>query len=59
MKKVMLGVWALAPVLAFAAPADPSTIVTDASTVFDSVSVLVVGMVGFFIIVKIVKAIRK
>jgi len=43
---------------AVAAPADPSGIVTDASTLFDTVSVLVVAMVGFYILVRVVRKIR-
>jgi len=45
--------------MAQAVPADPSDIVTDASTLFDTVSVLVVAMVAFYILVRVVKGIRK
>jgi branched-subunit amino acid ABC-type transport system permease component len=38
---------------------DPSTIVTTATTACTSVCVLVAGAVGFFIVVKVVKWIRK
>ena len=38
---------------------DPSTITSTATTVFNGVTVLVVAMVGFFIVVRIVKGIRK
>ena len=44
---------------AHAADPDASTIVTTASTTFGTVGTLVVSTVGFFIIVKIVKWIRK
>lgn len=39
--------------------ADATTIVTTATDAFEAVSVLVVAMVAFFIIVRIVKGIRK
>lgn len=42
-----------------AAAADPDTIVTDATATFEAVTVLVVAMVAFFIIVRIVKGIRR
>ena len=62
MKKVMavVGVVGLgaAAALADGAP-DASSIVTTASTTFDTVGALVASAVGFFIIVKIVKWIRK
>lgn len=38
---------------------DPSTIVTTATTVVTSVCVLVAGTVGFFVVVRVVKWIRK
>jgi len=57
--KFGLGALALAPVLAQAQAADAADIVTTATTAFEAVSVLVVAMVGFFIIVRIVKGIRK
>jgi len=38
---------------------DPTTLVSTATTVFNTVTVLVVAMVGFYIIVRIVKGIRK
>jgi hypothetical protein len=38
---------------------DASTIVTTATTTFNAVGVLVAGAVGFFVIVKIVKWVRK
>jgi hypothetical protein len=62
MKKVMATVGAVvvggAAALADGAP-DASTIVSTASTTFDTVGALVASAVGFFIIVKIVKWIRK
>jgi len=58
-KKSLLGLAALSPAPLFAAAADATTITTTATTAFEAVSVLVVAMVGFFIIVRIVKGIRK
>lgn len=59
MKKLMLAGLALSPSALFAAVADPAGVVTTATTTFEAVSVLVVAMVGFFILVRIVKGIRK
>jgi len=44
---------------ASAAAADPTDVIADATAAFDLVTVLVVAMVGFYIIVRIVKGIRK
>ena len=54
----------LASVLAFNAQAadpvgDATAIVTSATTVFNAVATLVVAMVGFFVIIRIVKGVRK
>jgi len=57
--KLLLGLAALTPAPLFAAAADAAGIVTTATTAFEAVTVLVVAMVGFFIIVRIVKGIRK
>jgi len=54
-----LGVLGFAALPAHAAYTDPAPIVDTATTVFNTVTVLVVAMVGFFIIVRIVKGIRK
>jgi len=43
----------------FAAAASATSITTTATTAFEAVTVLVVAMVGFFIVVRIVKGIRK
>ena len=59
---VGVGVSALAGTTAHAQSSstpDASTIVSTAQTTFDSVGALVAAAVGFFIIVKIVKWIRK
>ena len=57
---VGLGAWVLSGTNARADGApDVSTIVSTASTTFDTVGALVASAVGFFIIVKIVKWIRK
>jgi len=59
---VGLGVAAMAETTAHAQSSstpDASTIVTTAQTTFDAVGALVAAAVGFFIIVKIVKWIRK
>jgi hypothetical protein len=62
MKKVLATAGAVvvgaAAAMADGAP-DASTIVTTAQTTFDSVGALVAAAVGFFVIVKIVKWIRK
>lgn len=42
-----------------AAAADAATITATATTAFEAVSTLVVAMVAFFIVVRIVKGIRK
>lgn len=42
-----------------AAAADAATLVTTATTAFEAVTVLVVAMVGFYLIVRIVKGIRR
>jgi len=49
----------LLPTSVQAAAASASGITATATTAFEAVSVLVVAMVGFFIIVRIVKGIRK
>jgi energy-converting hydrogenase Eha subunit C len=56
-----LAVVALAalPLSVHAAAADASDITATATSAFEAVSTLVVAMVGFFIIVRIVKGIRK
>lgn len=60
MKKVLaLGAVALAPVAFAAGAPDPGTVVTTATTAFESVATLSVAMLGFFIIFRIVKSIRK
>jgi len=61
MKKFLnaVAVLGLTAMAAMAVAADPDTIVTDATTTFEAVTTLVVAMVGFFIIVRIVKGIRK
>ena len=38
---------------------DATAIVTSATTVFNAVATLVVAMVGFFVIIRIVKGVRK
>ena len=43
----------------FAAAPDPSTVVTTATTAFEAVATLCVAMLGFFVIFRIVKSIRK
>ena len=48
-----------AAALAQSSAPDASTIVTTASTTFNTVGALVASAVGFFIVVKIVKWIRK
>lgn len=64
--KVAARLLALAAVAAMAAspvlatdPPDASDIVTTASSTFNTVGALIVSVVGFFVIVKIVKWIRK
>jgi len=62
MQRVMatVGLMAAGAAVALADDApDASSIVTTASTTFDTVGALVASAVGFFIIVKIVKWIRK
>lgn len=44
---------------AYAAAPDPGTVVTTATTAFEAVATLSVAMLGFFIVFRIVKAIRK
>jgi len=44
---------------AMAAAADPTGVTATATTAFEAVTVLVVAMVSFYIIVRIVKGIRK
>lgn len=44
---------------AFAAAADPATIVSASTTIFESVTVLTVAAVGFGIAVRLIKGIRK
>ncbi len=44
---------------AYAAAPDPSTVVTTATTAFEAVATLSVAMLGFFVVFRIVKAIRK
>jgi len=55
----LLAAFALVPSTVRADVADASGITATATTAFEAVSVLVVAMVGFFIIVRIVKGIRK
>jgi len=47
------------PLAARADQADPSELVTTATTAFEAVTTLVVAMVGFYIVVRIVKGIRR
>jgi len=47
------------PALADGSAPDASTVVTTATTVFGTVGALVASAVGFFVVVKIVKWIRK
>jgi hypothetical protein len=49
---------ALIPAVQAAAP-DPSAVVTTATTAFEAVATLCVAMLGFFVVFRIVKAIRK
>jgi hypothetical protein len=56
---VALFAFALGALDVAAAAADPTSITTTATTAFEGVTVLVVAMVSFFIIVRIVKGIRK
>lgn len=44
---------------AYAQAPDPSTVVNTATTAFEAVATLSVAMLGFFVIFRIVKAIRK
>ncbi len=44
---------------AHAAAPDPGTVVTTATTAFEAVATLSVAMLGFFVVFRIVKAIRK
>ena len=44
---------------AHAAAPDPSAVVTTATTAFEAVATLCVAMLGFFVVFRIVKAIRK
>lgn len=44
---------------AHAAAPDPGTVVTTATTAFEAVATLSVAMLGFFIVFRIIKAIRK
>ncbi len=44
---------------AHAAAPDPGTIVSTATTAFEAVATLSVAMLGFFVVFRIVKAIRK
>jgi len=44
---------------AHAAAPDPSAVVTTATTAFEAVATLSVAMLGFFVVFRIVKAIRK
>jgi len=46
-------------VSAHAAPADATGVITTASGAFDDVSTLIVAMVSFFIILRIVKSVKK
>jgi hypothetical protein len=50
---------ALTPASMFAAMPDPSGLVTDATTQAEAVAALVAAAVGFFVVVKIIKWIRK
>jgi len=62
MRKLILPLGVLSVALANsvqAAAADAATITSMATTAFEAVSTLVVAMVAFFIIVRIVKGIRK
>jgi len=59
LKNAALGLALLAPNALFAAAADPTDITGTATTAFEAVTVLVVAMVSFYIIVRIVKGIRK
>ena len=43
----------------YAAAPDPSTVVTTATTAFEAAATLCVAMLGFFVIFRIVKSIRK
>ena len=53
------GMVAAAVIPAHAAAPDASAIVTTANTTFEAVGALVASAVGFFVIVKLVKWIRK
>jgi len=44
---------------AFAAAADPDTVVTDATATFEAVTTLVVAIVVFFTLIAIVKKVRR
>lgn len=61
MKKLLASAVALAALPALADTSIPSAgdIVTTAQTTFNTVGTFIAGVVGFFVIVKIVKWIRK
>lgn len=61
MKKLILGLGllALAAIPAMASVADASGVVTTASNTIDTVTGVISGVVGFFIIVSIVKWVKK
>ena len=44
---------------AYAAAPDPGAVVSTATTAFEAVATLSVAMLGFFVVFRIVKAIRK
>ncbi len=58
-KKIVCAGGIMVTALAHATDPDPSTIVDTATTTISSVETAVAGAVGFFIVVKIVKWIRK
>lgn len=56
---LLLAVLTLTTIPALAVTPDASDIVATASTTFDTVGALIVTVVGFFVVVKIVKWVRK
>lgn len=55
----VLGAIVAVPSRLFAVSADASTITATATTAFEAVSLLVVAIAGFYIVLRIVKGIRK
>jgi len=56
---LMLALLVITSIPALAVTPDASDIVATASTTFDTVGALIVTVVGFFVVVKIVKWVRK